>query len=80
MREYQFHTINMGDVDDPEIYAAMPINDWQQTEQGQWVMENCSDPQFRITTSPQSWGFQVQIYGPLSDESAVFFKLKWSDK
>jgi hypothetical protein len=25
----------MGDVEDPELYAAQPLYEWQQTEQGQ---------------------------------------------
>ena len=34
------HTIKMGDVEDPDLYVADPIWKWQQTEEGQWLMEN----------------------------------------
>ena len=67
----------MGDVDDPEIYAAMPIHEWEQTEQGQWVMEHCPDPRFHFRTDPQSWGHRVVISGRLDDKDATFFQLKW---
>jgi hypothetical protein len=69
----------MGDVEDPEIYCALPIGEWQQTEKGKWVMKHCTDPQFRIGQDAQSWGYKISIYGPLSDEDAVFYSLKYLD-
>jgi hypothetical protein len=79
MKQYLFHTFRMGDVEDPEIYAAVPINDWQQTEKGKWVMEHCPDPQFRISPDAYAWGHLVSIYGPLEDKDGILFVLKWSD-
>lgn len=70
----------MGDVDDPEIYAAQPIYEWQQTEQGQWVMEHCSEPKFAIEPDSASWGHRVRLYGEINDKDVTFFKLKWGNK
>jgi hypothetical protein len=47
------HSFAMGDVDDPDLYAAEPLYQWQQTDAGQWVMENASD-------TPE-WHRQVDI-------------------
>jgi hypothetical protein len=69
----------MGDVEDPEIYCAVPINEWQQTEKGKWVMEHCTDPQFRIGADSFNYGHLVSIYGPLEDEDAVYYSLKYLD-
>ena len=77
MRRVTFHTFSMGDVDDPEIYAASPLWEWQQTEQGQWVMANCADPRYTIGPSAAHWGHSVRIYGELDDKDATFFELKW---
>jgi hypothetical protein len=77
VRQLTFHSFTLGDVDDPEIYAAMPINEWEQTEQGQWVMEHCNDPMFRIQPDGASWGHRVIIYGLLDDKDATAFMLKW---
>jgi hypothetical protein len=41
--KFTFHTFKMGDVEDVEIYASYPIDAWQKTEQGRWVMEHCKD-------------------------------------
>ena len=67
----------MGDVDDPEIYAAAPIHEWEQTEQGQWVMEHCKDPRFNFHPSPSYMGHMVVISGVLEDHDATFHELKW---
>jgi hypothetical protein len=29
------HAFNMGDVEDPMLYASFTIQEWQQTEKGQ---------------------------------------------
>ena len=44
--KYIVHTIEMGDVEDPYLYAGFPISEWQQTEMGRWVMENVMKVQF----------------------------------
>lgn len=79
MKQYVFHSFSMGDVEDPEVYAAMPISKWQETEQGQWVMKHCPDPQFRITPDTMNWGHSISIYGPLEEKDAVVFILKWQN-
>jgi hypothetical protein len=77
MRKITFHSFVMGDVDDIDIYAAQPIYEWQQTEQGRWVMEHCQDPQYIVNPDAQSWGHRVVLYGQLADQDATFFELKW---
>ncbi len=34
------HKIAMGDVEDPELYAAAPILEWEKSEKGQWLHKN----------------------------------------
>lgn len=74
-----FHSFTLGDVDDPDIYVAQPISEWQQTEQGQWVMAHCSDPRYSYSPDATSWGHRVRLYGDLSDPDAIFFQLKWGN-
>ena len=77
MRRITFHTFTMGDVDDVDIYVAQPIWEWQQTEQGQWVMDHCSDPRYETVPDALSWGHRIRIYGELQEQDAVFWELKW---
>jgi hypothetical protein len=77
MQKITFHTFGMGDVDDPELYAAQPLYEWQQTDQGQWVMENCSDPQYIIRPDVNSFGNKIIVYGEIEDQLATEYLLKW---
>ena len=80
MKQYVFHTFRMGDVEDPELYASMPIIEWKSTDQGQWVMEHCPDPQYSIKPDRFAWGQTVEIHGPLEEKDAMLFLLKWGNK
>jgi hypothetical protein len=71
MHQITFHTIGLGDVEDPEIYAAEPIFAWQKTEKGQWVMAHCPDPLYRIAPDSSNWGHRVILYGNVDDKFAV---------
>jgi hypothetical protein len=77
MRQVTFHSFRMGDVEDPEIYAAQPIYEWQQTEHGQWVMEHCADPAYSIGPDLNYMGYKISLHGELEDQDAVFHELKW---
>ena len=52
----------MGDVEDPEIYCAGPIWDWQQTDQGKFIMENAVDqPSWERYMNPMMYGWTYAI-------------------
>lgn len=61
-RELEVHTFQMGDVDDPDLYAAEPLWQWQQSEFGQWVMKNAADtPTWHRMADPTSFGYRYVI-------------------
>ena len=72
------HSFTMGDVEDPYLYAAFPISEWQQTEHGQWIMSNVvGEPTFHITPDVNNFGYRVVITGNLTPEAATYFRLKY---
>jgi hypothetical protein len=72
------HSFVMADVEDPEIYAAGPIIDWQNSEEGKWVMENVIEqPCFHITVDNDAFVYKVIITGKLTPEATIFFTLKF---
>jgi hypothetical protein len=77
MQKITFHSFSMGDVEDPELYAAQPLYEWQQTEQGQWVMEHCSDPQYIVRADVNAFGHKIIVYGNVEDQLATEYLLKW---
>ena len=55
------HRFTMGDLEDPELYCAQPIYEWQQTEHGKWIMAHSLEPTFHIHTDPLTYGYQIVI-------------------
>lgn len=74
-----FKELLMGDVEDPEIYAAQPIYEWQQSEQGKWVMEHALEqPYFRIMANVDTYGYKIQVYGKLNEADEIIYRLKYT--
>ena len=72
------HTFRLGDVEDPEIYAAEPIWEWQQTPAGQWVMKHAvNQPWWTKRIDYRSYGYEFNIVARLSEADQIFFKLKY---
>jgi hypothetical protein len=72
------HRFSLGDVEDPEIYAAGPIWDWQQSEAGQFVMANAGEPPTYHQHFDQFYyGYQYAITAWLADADATYFCLRW---
>lgn len=67
----------MGDVDDVDIYVAQPIYEWQQTEQGKWVMANANDLKYYTGVDPATFGYKVTIQGDLEEKRATEYFLRW---
>jgi hypothetical protein len=72
---------NMGDVDDPQVYAAQPIWEWQQSDCGRWVMENALDiPVWHTGLNHMTYGHTVSVIADLKEEHVTYFTLKWGIK
>jgi len=75
------HEFLVGDVEDPVIYAAEPICNWQESESGKWVMENAVEQPYYIQSMDyNSWGHRYKIMARLSEQNQTFWKLKWGNK
>ena len=75
------HTFRMGDVEDPEIYAAQPIWEWQESDAGKWVMENAVEKPYYIQgLDYNSWGHRYKIMARLSEQNQTFFRLKFKER
>jgi hypothetical protein len=72
-----FHEFTLSDVEDPDIYVAQPLYNWQTTEMGSWVMQHCTNPTYRIMVDPNTLGYKVTIYGDLTTKDATYFTLKY---
>ena len=74
------HHFPMGDVEDPDLYAADPLYKWQQSEAGTWVMTHAVEPPFRVRQPDvSSYGYRYYIVARLKEQDQTYFKLKWSN-
>ena len=72
------HEFKMGDVEDPDLYAAQPLYDWQQSEIGEWVMARAVDtPEWHRTMDPVLMGHRYIIVAKLKGIDYTAWQIKW---
>jgi hypothetical protein len=72
------HKFTVGDVDDPEIYAAEPIWKWQNTDSGKFIMEHATEkPSYHQHIDQMSYGYQYAIIATLIETDYTYWKLKY---
>lgn len=75
------HRFQMGDVEDPDLYAAEPLWKWQQSEAGKWIMEHAVDqPEWHRHTEPSTYTTQYVVTAKLTDRDYTFWALKWANQ
>ncbi len=81
VRTVTVHEFSMGDVEDPDLYAAQPLYDWEHSEQGQWVMRNaCDTPTWHRMSDPMSFGYRYQIRAKLMGPALTEWLLKYGQR
>lgn len=72
------HEFLMSDVEDPDLYIAAPIWEWQQSPAGCWVMEHAVEkPYWTKSVDLPTYGYRCRIVARLSEADHVFFRLKY---
>lgn len=72
------YRFNLGDVEDPAIYAAEPLIEWEKSEMGQWVTATSIDrPTWFISTNYNTFGYNVYVVANLSEDDWTYFYLKY---
>lgn len=82
-RAYRIHTVvvhkfQLGDVDDPDLYAAHPMYEWRQSEMGQWIMDKAVEtPEWHRYLDNTFMGYSYAIVARMKDVDYTFWQLKW---
>jgi hypothetical protein len=72
------HQFRLGDIEDPMIYAAEPLLEWQKTEEGQWVMAHAIEqPMWHQEPDALNWGHRFAITAKLRGRDYTFWTMKW---
>ena len=72
------HEFAMGDVEDPDLYAAQPISEWQDCEAGKFVMEHAVEKPYWTRSIDQfGYGYRYVIVARMKEPDQTFFRLKF---
>lgn len=72
------HRFKVGDVEDPDLYAAQPMWEWQNSEQGKFIMTNAVDkPEWQRHMDHLSFSYDYVITAKLEKKKLSEFYLKW---
>ena len=75
------YKFTVGDVEDPDLYAADPIWKWQESEPGKFVMEHAIDkPIWNRYLDSSSYGHQYAIVAELEMKKLSEYYLRWGNK
>ena len=75
---YTVKTLNVGDVDDPDIYVGQYIWEWQESEAGKWIMDHSRPtPSWHRFTDHTSYGYRYHIKAYLTPEQITYYELKY---
>jgi hypothetical protein len=79
VREVVVHEFTMGDVEDPDLYAAEPLWQWQQSEEGQWIMIHAVEtPSWHRIPDQLQYGYRFQVRAKLSGARLTEYMLRYS--
>jgi len=82
-RVHEIHTVvvhrfRMGDVEDPDLYAAQPLWEWQESEQGKWVMERAIEkPIWHRHDNWAGFGTDYAVTAKLKEQDYTHWLVKW---
>lgn len=72
------YNCSLNDVEDPMVYAAQYIHEWENSEQGKWVKENAYEPPvWNVAYEIDKFGHSVRVRATLTPEKYTFWKLKY---
>jgi hypothetical protein len=77
-RDVCVHEFRMTDVEDSDIMAGEPIWQWQNSDQGKWIMEQATEKPYWIRAIDHvTFGYRYRIMARLNEQMECFWRLRW---
>lgn len=77
MKTVVVHKFNMGDVEDPDLWAAQSLVEFETSEKGKWIMENTVEPTWNRNLDYNILGWKYTITTKMTEEQLIYYKLKY---
>jgi len=75
------HDFTLNEIEDPEIYAAEHLLEWQNSEAGQWVMKNAVEtPSWHRMADPMTYGVRFVIRAKLQGAKLTEWLLRYGNR
>jgi hypothetical protein len=72
---YEFH---LGDMEDPDMWAAQHLYEWEHSEMGKWVKAHASEtPIWHRHVEPGYMGWRYVITAKLTGKDYTYWAIKW---
>jgi hypothetical protein len=76
VHEIVVHKINMGDVEDPDLWVAQSLYEWEKSDPGKWIMSvSAPTPSWHRIPCDHGWQYLIKAY--LSGKDYTFYRLKY---
>ena len=80
VRTIVVHEFTMGDVEDPDLYAAQPLWDWQESQEGKWIIEHAVEtPMWHRIPDEMQYRWAYRISAKLSGARLTEWLLRHSE-
>lgn len=75
------HKFRVTDAEDPILYAAQPFIEWEQSDQGKWIIAHAIEtPVWHQQPDLLNWGHQFVITAKLRGRDYTFWTMKWGSQ
>lgn len=72
------HRFRVSDVEDPDLYAAQPLWEWEKSPEGQFVMANAIEkPIWKRQINHASYHYDYVVIAELEKSKLSEFYLRW---
>lgn len=72
------HRLRVSDVEDPDLYAAQPLWEWEKSPQGQFIMANAIEkPMWKRNINHSSYYYDYIVVAELEKSKLAEFYLRW---
>lgn len=72
------HQFIVSDSEDPDIYAAQSLWEWENSEQGKFVMNNAEEkPMWHRHLDAGTYGYRYAITAKLEKKKLAEYYLRW---
>jgi len=72
------HKFSVGDVEDPDLYAAQPLWEWEKSNSGQFIMKHAiQKPEWQRFSDPLTLSYRYVIQAELEKSKLSEFYLRW---